>query len=184
LKGLSHEIYKVRKADAVLKAEGSIVIIDKARISQLPWGLRPWHVIHGYDMVTRETLSVLLKEVWPTSLTKQGSQTVDRESDCRIVPMNPGNAGEGKAATKYQNRNMPAKDLMTALRKKLEGYYRYYGVTGNFRMLELFRYNVRRLLYKWLNRRSQRKSFNWEEFDSFLTRFPLSTPKIYVKLYG
>jgi RNA-directed DNA polymerase len=82
------------------------------------------------------------------------------------------------------NRNMPTKELMTALRRKMEGYYRYYGVTGNFRMLELFRYNVRRLLYKWLNRRSQRKSFNWEEFDSFLMRFPLPTPKIYVKLYG
>ena len=82
------------------------------------------------------------------------------------------------------NRNAPAEELMKALRRKMEGYYRYYGVTGNFRMLELFRHNVRRLLFKWLNRRSQRKSFNWEEFDSFLLQFPLPTPKIYVKLYG
>jgi RNA-directed DNA polymerase len=82
------------------------------------------------------------------------------------------------------NRNMPAKELMKALRRKVEGYYRYYGVTGNFRMLKQFQYEVKGLLYKWLNRRSQRKSFNWEEFKSFLMRFPLPTPKIYVKLYG
>jgi group II intron reverse transcriptase/maturase len=82
------------------------------------------------------------------------------------------------------NRNMPPEELMKVLRKKMEGYYRYYGVSGNFRMLELFRDNVQGLLYKWLNRRSQRKSFNGEEFESFLTRFPLPKPKIYVKLYG
>jgi group II intron reverse transcriptase/maturase len=82
------------------------------------------------------------------------------------------------------NRNMPTKELMKALRRKLEGYYRYYGVTGNFRMLELFQYEVKGLLYKWLNRRSQRKSFNWEEFKLFLMQFSLPTPKIYVKLYG
>lgn len=82
------------------------------------------------------------------------------------------------------NRNMPTKELMIALRRKLEGYFRYYGVTGNFRMLSSFLQEVRGLLFKWLNRRSQRKSYNWEGFESLLERFPLPKPKIYVKLYG
>ncbi len=59
LKGLSHEMHKVGKVDAVLIAEGNIVIIDKTRISQLSRDLRPWRVTHSYDTVTRETLSVL-----------------------------------------------------------------------------------------------------------------------------
>ena len=29
------------------------------RLLKLPRGLRPWHVTHGYDTATRETLSVL-----------------------------------------------------------------------------------------------------------------------------
>ena len=30
---------------------------------------------------------------------------------------------------------------------------------------------------QWLNRRSQRKSFNWEEFKERLKRFPLPKPR-------
>ena len=73
---------------------------------------------------------------------------------------------------------------MKALRRKLAGYFRYYGATGNFRMLSLFLHEVKGLLFKWLNRRSERKSYTWEEFGSLLERFPLPEPKIHVKLYG
>ena len=82
-----------------------------------------------------------------------------------------------------QNRNMPANELMERLRLKLLGYYRYYGITDNITMMSNFVKEVRRMLFKWLNRRSQRKSFDWSKYVLFLERFPLPKPKIYVKIY-
>ena len=82
-----------------------------------------------------------------------------------------------------QNRTLPAVILMNLMRVKMLGHYRYYGVTDNSRTLNLFHYETRRLLYKWLNRRSQRKSFNFDKFDLFLARYPLPKPRIYVNIY-
>jgi RNA-directed DNA polymerase len=83
-----------------------------------------------------------------------------------------------------KNRNKPAKELMATLRAKLIGYYRYYGVTDNSKMLNNYLYQVKRLLYKWLNRRSQKRSFDWEAFENrFLKLSPLPKPRIYVSLY-
>jgi hypothetical protein len=48
--------------------------------------------------------------------------------------------------------------------------------------LKKFAYAVERMWYKWVNRRSQRKSFNSEEFQEILKRFPLPRPRI-VKSY-
>lgn len=82
-----------------------------------------------------------------------------------------------------KNRTVVAKELMKALNRKLQGYYNYYGVTDNSRRLEEYVYQVTRILYKWLNRRSQKKSFNWETFTkNFLRQYPLAKPRIKVNL--
>lgn len=57
-----------------------------------------------------------------------------------------------------------------------------YGVSGNRRSLRRYVYVVGRLLFKWLNRRSQRRSANWERFDPVLERL-LPTPCIVYNLY-
>jgi len=82
-----------------------------------------------------------------------------------------------------ENRNLPSQELMNALRVKLNGYFRYYGVTDNFSSLGKFLQEVTKLLYNWLNRRSQRKSFTREQFVGFLQRNPLLSPKIYVNIF-
>lgn len=82
-----------------------------------------------------------------------------------------------------QNRNTPAVILMSLLRIKVLGHYRYYGVTDNIRSLKQFGYEVVKLLYKWLNRRSQKKSFNTDKFRLFLEKHPLPQPMIYVNVY-
>ncbi|MGB9661666.1 MAG: hypothetical protein ACPL5F_06545 [Moorellaceae bacterium] len=71
---------------------------------------------------------------------------------------------------------------MGLLRLKLEGYYRYYGITDNSRRLQAFHHIARCLLFKWLNRRSQRKSFDGEKFERFLEKYPLPSPRIYVNI--
>lgn len=81
------------------------------------------------------------------------------------------------------NRHTPTKELMGKLAIKLQGYCRYYGVSDNRSTVDKFLYEVRRLLYKWLNRRSQRKSFEWSRFNLFLKKYPLPRAKIYVSIF-
>lgn len=83
-----------------------------------------------------------------------------------------------------QKRNQPMKEWMPKVAEKLRGHYQYYGVTDNYRRIDRFREDVKRLLYKWLNRRSQRRSFNWEEYKRLLERYPLPKPRIEVNLYA
>ena len=45
----------------VADTESNILLIVMVRLAKLPRGLRPWHVTHSYDTVTRETLAVLSK---------------------------------------------------------------------------------------------------------------------------
>ncbi len=78
---------------------------------------------------------------------------------------------------------MPVKELMKALRIKLIGYYRYYGITDNSNALYRYGRAVNKLLFKWLNRRSQRKSFEWDKFEKLLAKYPLPPPRIYVNIY-
>lgn len=66
---------------------------------------------------------------------------------------------------------------------KLTGHYRYYGVSGNSEAINTFYYQTRRLVYKWINRRSQKKSYNWAQFERFLKFNPLPKPRIYQALY-
>ncbi|WP_202711009.1 group II intron maturase-specific domain-containing protein [Sporosalibacterium faouarense] len=64
-----------------------------------------------------------------------------------------------------ENRNNRLKTIIDLLNIKLKDYYNYYGVVGNYNMLEKMNLIVKRLLYKWMNRRSQKRSFNWKEFN-------------------
>jgi group II intron reverse transcriptase/maturase len=66
----------------------------------------------------------------------------------------------------------------SVLQAKLRGHYQYYGVCGNMRSLGRFYTQTVRLTFKWLNRRSQRKSFSWEGFATYVKRYPLPRPKI------
>lgn len=81
------------------------------------------------------------------------------------------------------SRNVEVKIIMQKLTIKLRGYYRYYGVTDNTKALASFRTEVGKLLFKWLNRRSQKRSFDWNKFNLFLRRYPLPYPKIFVHIY-
>jgi len=82
-------------------------------------------------------------------------------------------------------KNMrPLPELWNTLSLKLNGHYQYYGVSGNLRRLRSFECEAERLAFKWLNRRSQRKSWNWEQFRRYLERYPLPQPKIAYALYS
>ena len=75
-------------------------------------------------------------------------------------------------------------DIWKTFQAKLAGHIRYYGVSFNAKRLEKFLYQATRILFKWLNRRSQRKSFSWDQFNCFMQTFPLPQVRIYHRLYG
>lgn len=81
-------------------------------------------------------------------------------------------------------RILPLAQIIKKLNQILAGYYHYYGITDNFKGINDFCYRVRRSLFYWLNRRSQKKSYTWEAFNAMLKEYPLAHPKIYVSIYG
>jgi group II intron reverse transcriptase/maturase len=61
----------------------------------------------------------------------------------------------------------------------LRGHYAYYGLPSNFRSMNAFSWEVRRLWYRALRRRERRRTFTWSRFNQMLEgRFPLPQPKI------
>jgi hypothetical protein len=68
--------------------------------------------------------------------------------------------------------------LFKQLNSKLRGYYHYYGVHGNSASLKQFFDGALRILLKWLNRRSQRHSYNWQGFTAILEHFKVERPRI------
>jgi RNA-directed DNA polymerase len=77
-----------------------------------------------------------------------------------------------------KHSGLPKKILFDKLNRKLLGYYNYYGVTGNSQSLNSFVYQVIGLLFKWLNRRSQRKSYKWVGFMELIKYFGIVKPRI------
>jgi group II intron reverse transcriptase/maturase len=84
---------------------------------------------------------------------------------------------------KAVRNQMGIKELWKKIAQKLRGHFEFYGVSGNARSLKNYYRAAISLVYKWVNRRSQRKSMNWNEFDEYLKRFPLPIPKIHHSFY-
>lgn len=76
-----------------------------------------------------------------------------------------------------ENRNRYVTDkIWNHIKSILRGHYNYFGLDCNRPKLVHFYYEVNGLLYKWLNRRSQRKSINGIKFKRMLLQNPLPFP--------
>ena len=83
-----------------------------------------------------------------------------------------------------RHRHLPVAVQHQALRRRIQGHFNYFAVSGNFRSLLLVLEQARRTWYKWLCRRSQRKRLTWERFAALLRDFPLPKPRIMVPIWG
>ena len=77
-----------------------------------------------------------------------------------------------------KSRSLPLPELLATLRRKLRGHWNYYGVIGNSKRLWVLAHHVKRLVFKWLNRRSQRRSFTWARFAEAWERWEIPRPRI------
>ena len=84
---------------------------------------------------------------------------------------------------RYRNI-LPLPELWRQVGQKLCGHFNYYGVSDNSAALEHFYDKTRHLVFKWLNRRSQRRSFTWESFHRYETQHPLPRPGRLVSLHA
>jgi RNA-directed DNA polymerase len=78
---------------------------------------------------------------------------------------------------------IPLEAWWQTLRQKLAGHYRYYGISGNADRLYAFYHRAEELAFKWINRRSQKKSMTRSFFYTYRSRNPLPVPKIYHRTY-
>ena len=90
---------------------------------------------------------------------------------------------EIKEWLKAIRRKLPLKEWWPTLKSKLTGHYNYFGVSGNYRCLNNFYYLVCLMVFKWINRRSQRKSMTFEVYNNYLKYNPLPIPRISYVLY-
>ena len=80
-------------------------------------------------------------------------------------------------------RHMPVSELIQWINKVLDGYYNYYAITDNTPKCSEFYFRISRMLFYWLNRRSQRRSYTWPQFNDMLKVYPLHTPKVKFSIY-
>jgi RNA-directed DNA polymerase len=74
-----------------------------------------------------------------------------------------------------KNRSKRMVWLMGMTRTKLRGIREYYGVTGNSHSLRMLNLVFRKTLYRWLNRRSERRSYNWRTFGRIWEMYNVSS---------
>ena len=96
-----------------------------------------------------------------------------------------------KLAQKLKTMNLWLKEIRNkiqlekwwlTLKQKLVGHYRYYGMSGNADGINAYYRRTMQLVFKWINRRSQKKSMTWGFFNKYLSWNPLPTPKIYRRI--
>jgi RNA-directed DNA polymerase len=77
---------------------------------------------------------------------------------------------------KTQRSRLTLDKLWVKTSDKLRGHYSYYGLRFNRPKLAYFYHSIVGILFKWLNRRSQKRSYTWDAFAKRLRFKPLPRP--------
>lgn len=75
---------------------------------------------------------------------------------------------ELKEWLKQQRNTAKAGTILLTLKAKYEGHLNYYAITDNGPSCHAYGRQMVRLAFKWLNRRSQRRSYTWRRFTAAL----------------
>ena len=113
------------------------------------------------------------------SKSKQGEFRVKRKTSMKKVRAKLKQSKEWIKA----NRHKDIHDIINRFKRSLTGYYNYYCITDNTPSVNNFKEEIEKMIFKWLNRRSQRKSFSWDKFHLFLNKFPLPKPGVKVSIF-
>ena len=82
-----------------------------------------------------------------------------------------------------ESRNTLRKgEMLRRAKARVVGHLNYYAITDNGRMCSTYLYHATRILFKWINRKSQRKSYTWEGFNQVLKWVGWPTVRIKVSM--
>lgn len=70
------------------------------------------------------------------------------------------------------------KEIWKLFCSKIRGHVQYYGVSYNTASVQNFIFRSTKIAFKWINRRSQRKSFSWGKFKLFMDKHPLPRARV------
>ncbi len=59
-------------------------------------------------------------------------------------------------------------EMLRRAKTRVVGHLNYYAITDNGKMCGIFLYYATQILFKWINRKSQRRSYTWEKFNRVL----------------
>ena len=77
--------------------------------------------------------------------------------------------------------SMKLKDIFKKLNIKLQGYYNYYGLIGNYKSIAKFFYRITKILFKWLRKKSYKRRLNWGKYNRWTEIYGVCKPRI---IYG
>ena len=70
-------------------------------------------------------------------------------------------------------------EMLRQAKRRVAGYLNYYAITDNTKRCSTYLYHVSRILFKWLNRKSQRKAYTWKGYLHALQW--VGWPKVYIR---
>lgn len=76
------------------------------------------------------------------------------------------------------HRSLPTTTLFKKVKEKLQGHAAYYAMSANSKSIGIFFYELNKRLFKWLNRRSQRKSVTWKAYNRLCHKHGLKCPNV------
>jgi len=112
--------------------------------------------------------------------TRKGGFKVGRKTAAKRIPIK---LKEVKKRLKAL-RTSGGAAMVQYMRQHLRGSYQYYGISGNMRAIKTYYQQCSGLLFKWLNRRSQRRSLDWDEFSKLLREGLLPLPRVVRSFYS
>lgn len=111
--------------------------------------------------------------------TRKGGFKVSRKTESKRFRAKLKALGQKLKALRTKGGNA----MVQFVQRHLRGHMQYYGVSENVHRLSDYFYHGTRLLFKWLNRRSQRRSYSWADFGTSIQGL-LPRPKIVQSFYA
>ena len=82
---------------------------------------------------------------------------------------------------RYRNL-LPTGELLRRAKARVSGHLNYYAITDNSDECHRYMHLTSRAMFKWLNRRSQRKSYTWAGFNQAIRHIGWPDPRIRVNM--
>ena len=139
-----------------------------------------WFSRKGLDRGKRQGTFDFLGFTFYLGKTQKGNLTTKLKTSRKRLRSKLGKVNDWLRENRCRMRLM---ELWKVFVRKLQGHVCYYGVSFNTPSVNEFLWRARRLFFKWINRRSQKRSLNWPQFEQFTQRHPLPTARVYVSLF-